>query len=218
MVDEQAPNAGADAGADTNAQADAIPGSPGRLREEAPNATPITTLRQIKKPCLMNMQYHAARESHLDRVHRWLMFGVIVLGASAIIDIDPDRPYLRACFAAAVTIFGALDLTFDLSNRARSHAMMRRCYGDILSAAERDPDALKHADSRLSDLAGEEEPAFQALLTMCHNLAETQVYGDNEEHLRVPAWHRAIRNIYPFPGHCYDLANPKEQARTLASA
>jgi hypothetical protein len=35
----------------------------------------------------MNARYHSAREGFLNGVHRWLMFGIIVIGAGSVVDI-----------------------------------------------------------------------------------------------------------------------------------
>jgi hypothetical protein len=174
-------------------------------KSSTPAAAPSPTLRQIRKQCLFNMQYHAAREAYLDGIHRWFMFLVIVLGASAIIDIAPNYPFLKIALPAASAVIGAMDLAFDLSNRARIHAVMRRRYSDILNSCLRNPDELAVADANLIELAGEEEPAFHALIAVCHNAAETQVYGDDVEHLKVPLHHRIFQNVLRFEGAQYEM-------------
>jgi len=81
-------------------------------------ATATEAIERARVSCEMNARYHACREAHLDSLHRWLMFGVIATGAAAIFNILPA--WLRDVFAGAAALFGALDLTFDLSNRART--------------------------------------------------------------------------------------------------
>jgi hypothetical protein len=79
--------------------------------------------------CLTNAQYHACREAYLDTIHRWFMFLVIAFGGAAITDILPqltgtDAKLTTDLLVAGGAVLAALDLTFDLSNRARAHAMM----------------------------------------------------------------------------------------------
>ena len=128
------------------------------------------------------MHYHAEREAYLDGAHRWLMFLVIVFGTSAVVDIFPNLPWIKPLLSAAAAVMGALDLTFDLSGRARNHAVMKRRYSDVLTSCLRNADELAVARSSLMELAGEEEPAYHALIALSHNMAESQVYGDDVEH------------------------------------
>ena len=172
-------------------------------RKGAPAATPIPTLRQIRKDCLFNINYHAARESFLAASHRWIMFAVIVLGASAVLDLFPNQGWLRGAAAAMVTILGTIDLALELGNRARTHALMRKSYSDIMVNCLKNPDELANANAALMALAGQEEPGYHALLTLCHNVAETQVYDNDDHHLVVPRWHRVFRHFFQFEGHQY---------------
>ncbi len=86
--------------------------------------------------CLTNAHYHSGREAFLDTTHRWFMFLVIALGAAALTDALPrllysalgvsiDGAAIKEICAASAAIIAALDLTFDLSNRARAHSMMK---------------------------------------------------------------------------------------------
>src|SRR5271170_3388341 len=81
---------------------------------------------------LMNARYHASREAFLDTVHRFLMFMIIILGAAAVTELV-NAPWLKGAFAASAVVFAAFDLTADLSNRARCHALMKRRYFELLA-------------------------------------------------------------------------------------
>jgi len=80
----------------------------------------------------MNARYHASREAFLDTVHRFLMFMIIILGAAAVTELV-NAPWLKGAFAASAVVFAAFDLTADLSNRARCHALMKRRYFELLA-------------------------------------------------------------------------------------
>lgn len=186
----------------------AITKAPGpRLRGKAPAAPASKTLRQIRKAAQFNIIYHGAREAHLDAVHRWFMFGVIALGAGGVLTMM--SPIFGAVCAAFSAVIGALDLTFDLSNRARAHALMRRRYSALAAEAEANPDDLARIDAQLIALQSDEEPGYIALLALCHNRAESQIYGDDDEHLSVPWIHRIFANLIRFDGHEYPLKSAK---------
>jgi hypothetical protein len=167
---------------------------------------PAKTIRQVRKHAHFNIMYHAAREAWLDSVHRWLMFIVICLGAASVVTVL--NPMVAAICGAATAVFGALDLTFDLSNRARLHALHRHRYAELLSEAEANPDDLARIDARMVAIYADEEPMFNALAAMCNNQAEHQVYDKDHDILFVPPIHRILRNVIRFDGVSYgEVAN-----------
>lgn len=182
-------------------------GGAGPHREGAPDAEAPPTLNQIRYPCLMNMGYHEAREAWLDRVHRWLMFIVIAAGASAFVDAWQVMRIYGPILAVAA---GALDLTFDLSNRARAHAMFRWRYGQILSEATREPDKLQALQCRLDELSGEEEPPYHAQLALSAMKAQHATYGKIVDPCRPKRFYRLMANALRFPGDDFNeqSANP----------
>lgn len=158
-------------------------------------------LNQIRYPCLTNMDYHAAREGWLDQLHRWLMFAVIIAGAAAFSDIwEP----MRVVGPVIAVLAGALDLTFDLSNRARTHAMFRRQYADILAAATREPEKLGVLQCKLDELNGEEEPPFTAQLCLSAMRAQQQTYGEVRDPCRPGLYYRLQKNFRRFSGHDFN--------------
>jgi hypothetical protein len=107
-----------------------------------------TPLEKATISCLTNARYHSGREAWLDSVHRWFMFLVIALGAAALADALPkvfgvllsvelNGDFIKEVCAAGAAIIAALDLTFDLSNRARAHSMMKRRYVSFWQAYAR---------------------------------------------------------------------------------
>jgi hypothetical protein len=101
------------------------------------------------------------------------------------------------------TFLGTIDLAFDLGNRARTHALMRKSYSDVLVSCLKSPDELANANAELMALAGQEEPAYHALFMLCHNTAQSAVYGDDKQHIVVPRWHRIFRHFLQFGGYDY---------------
>ena len=154
---------------------------------------------------LMNARYHASREAFLNSVHRILMFLIILSGASATADLFPEKPWVRGALAAAAAAFAALDLTADLSNRARCHALMKRRYFELLAdlAAERKSEA--EIEERMHSYSADEEPAFHALLALCWNAAQEMVYGSKRHQYDVPMYQRLLKNVLRFGRTNYDF-------------
>jgi hypothetical protein len=170
--------------------------------EGAPDAQAAPpTLNGIRYPCLMNMDYHSSREAWLDQMHRWLMFAVIAAGASAFVDA---WPVMKVAGPIIAVICGALDLTFDLSNRARAHAMFRRRYGEILGEATRSPDSLQVLQCKLDELSGEEEPAFHAQLALSAMKGQQATYGKITHPCRPNWFCRRLANIWRFDGYDFN--------------
>jgi hypothetical protein len=153
----------------------------------------------------MNARYHATHEAFLDNVHRWFMFAVIALGAAALIDVLPHSAAgLKELCAAGAAIIAALDLTFDLSNRARIHSLMKRRYFELIAdliAGDKTPDQVEACIERFN---ADEEPAYHALIATSYNAAQEMVYGKEAYSYAVPALHLAFKNFWRFGGTNYD--------------
>lgn len=181
----------------------AIPDSPG------PETGAGAEIDKVRVSCLMNVQYHASREANLDSLHRWFMFAVIALGAGALADVAvKELPWVKEAFAAGAAILAALDLTFDLSNRARAHAMMKRRYFELMAdliEGKRSPSETRACIDRFGS---DEEPPFRALLLASWNSAQETVYGDDALCYHIPRWHRSLRQVFRFSGTKFELAKP----------
>jgi len=197
----------ADAPADTSSAADAGQGLGEVGTVETPGSAPRKGVRPVRKTCYMNIHYHAGREAFLDSTHRWFMFAVILSGAAAFSDLVPA---FRTWAPAVAALIGALDLTFDLSNRARSHALFRRRYCEVLGDFEAGHIDADKAKAKLSAIEAEEEPVYLAALMISNNRAERQVYDEHELTLiDVPVGHRLFQNLWRFDDHDYkDVPRP----------
>jgi hypothetical protein len=177
----------------------------------APAATPIDAARIS---CLTNAQYHAGREAFLDTVHRWFMFAVIALGAGALIDLLPKDHImpgtvlsigLKEVFAASAAIIAALDLTFDLSNRARAHALQKRRYFELLSqlnAGEKTPEQVRVC---IDQYSADEEPPYRVMIFACWNQAQLTIYGKDAHCIDIPFYAAWFKNWFRRPSAHYDL-------------
>ncbi|MCA1471179.1 hypothetical protein I6F09_25270 [Bradyrhizobium sp. IC3195] len=163
-------------------------------------------LEQATISCLTNAQYHSCREAFLDTVHRWFMFAVIALGTAALTDVLPkmlhvasvtiDAALLKEVFAAGAAILAALDLTFDLSNRARSHAMMKRRYYELLASMREGRKTADEARVCLDEFSADEEPPYRILFLTCWNSAQQSVYGEKALRFQVSMTGNLFKNWF----------------------
>jgi hypothetical protein len=146
----------------------------------------------------MNAHYHAAREAFLDNVHRWFMFLVIALGAVALTDVMPrllgavglpgEAAHIKEICAALAAILAALDLTFDLSNRARMHTLMKRRYFELAADIRERKKTPLEAKACIDRFSADEEPNYRVVLLACYNLAHESVFGDDFERYKISPW------------------------------
>jgi hypothetical protein len=177
-------------------------------------ATAATPVDGARISCLTNAQYHSGREAFLDTVHRWFMFTVIALGTGALIDLLPKEHIvpgtvlsigLKEIFAASAAIIAALDLTFDLSNRARMHAMQKRRYFELLAqlnAGEKTPDQVRVC---IDQYSADEEPQYRVMIFACWNAAQLTIYGDKAHRFDIPMVAGWFKNWFRRPSAHYDL-------------
>jgi hypothetical protein len=151
--------------------------------------------------CLMNARYHSAREAFLDGVHRWLMLGIILFGSAAVLNLfGYELPAIRAAFATLPVVFGTLDLTFDLSNRARIHALMKRRYFELLADVTEGKKTIEQADAAMHRCSADEEPAYHALVATAWNAAQEMVYGKRANHYELSWRARWGKQFFRFEG------------------
>jgi hypothetical protein len=161
-------------------------------------------LDEFRCECLMNARYHSSREAFLDSVHRWLMFGIIVFGASSVIDFL--RPWTKVASGAFAAIFGALDLVFDLSNRARAHALMKRRYFELLADVIDGHKNVTEGYACMHRFSADEEPAYYALISASWNAAQEMVYGSKAEKYKIGWFKTWFKNFLRFEGSKFSLA------------
>lgn len=196
--------------ATTHAAATAAASAPTEAQTGFPGHSPprseTSEIDGFRCICLMNARYHSTREAFLDTVHRWLMFGIIVFGASSVIDFL--RPWTKVAFGALAAIFGALDLVFDLSNRARAHALMKRRYFELLADIAEGHKNVTEGYACMHRFSADEEPAYHALINACWNAAQEMVYGSKAEKYEIGWFKTCCKNLFRFEGSNFTLANP----------
>jgi hypothetical protein len=141
------------------------------------------------------------------------MFLVIALGGAALTDILPkltgiDAKFTTDILIATGAVLAALDLTFDLSNRARTHAMMRRRYFELLADLRdkhKTPEYVKVCIERFS---ADEEPQFRVLFLACWNAAQEAVYGDKRGQYVIGPISNLFKNWWRRPAANFKYVEP----------
>ena len=145
------------------------------------------------------------------------MLGVILFGSAVIFDLFefflPINTFIKALFAALPVIFGTLDLTFDLSNRARTHALMKRRYFELLADVADQTKTVEQAVAAMHRCSAEEEPPYHALLATAWNAAEEMVYGDTAKKFQLSWRARFTKQLFRFEGSRFPIVD----ARTSVS-
>jgi hypothetical protein len=178
------------------------PGERAGRDDQAPESS--TSEEGVNLNCLMNARYHSAREAFLDGVHRWFMFGIIIAGAGSVSGLFEELvPNFNVICGVVAAILGAADLAFDLSNRARTHALMKRRYFELLSDFRDGQKTLSQVEACTHRYSADEEPAYHALLMGSWNAAQKMVYGDKAELLDIPNSHRWFQNWWRYEGYDY---------------
>jgi hypothetical protein len=225
-TDAPGTSTGAASGATTGAASGARTGAPPGATERAgtqdglsgSEAAARSLNDALRCDLLMNARYHASREAFLDTVHRVLMFLIIVLGAAGVTDLlgsSSTAHLIKGIFGACAVVFAAIDLTVDLSNRARCHALMKRRYFEMLADLITNKQILD-VEALMHRCCADEEPAFHALLASCWNSAQEMVYGQYADAYQIPWWHKKFQNLVRF-GRKYDVvAGPRPSVATLA--
>jgi hypothetical protein len=191
------------------------------LRTEAksisgPTSAEARALEGCIISCLTNAQYHASREAYLDTLHRWFMFFVIALGAAALTDAMPklvehtvgykwDVGLVKEICAAGAAILAALDLTFDLSNRARAHSMMKRRYFELLADLRENQKSHEEVKVCLERFSADEEPAYRVLFLACWNTAQQTVYGGKALQYQITFLGNLFKNWFRRPAADYPV-------------
>lgn len=170
---------------------------------EAPVTKAAATVARIdglRCDALTNARYHSVREGFMDTAHRWLLFFVIVAGTGAVVDVIATSAIAKGVLGAVAAALAALDLTFDLSNRARMHALMKRRYFELLADLAERKKTADEVEACIHRYSADEEPAYHALLRDSWNAAQQMVYGDEAQHLPLPWHHRWFMNWLRFNG------------------
>ncbi|WP_041801357.1 hypothetical protein [Rhodopseudomonas palustris] len=158
------------------------------------------------------------------------MFLVIAFGATALTDVLPrishsvfgfslDVGAVKEACAASAAIIAALDLTFDLSNRARSHSMMKRRYYELLADLREGQKTIEHGRVCLERFSADEEPMYRVLYLSCWNSAQMTVFGKLAKKFEISFCGNLFKNWFRRPSAVYPMVDPRgDRERGFASS
>jgi hypothetical protein len=112
---------------------------------------------------------------------------------------------------ALAAVFGAIDLVFDLSNRACQHSLMKRRYFELLASVLIGAKTIKDATADVNRFSADEEPAFHALLALSWNAAQEMVFGDKAYRYKLPIFARTLKNLCRYEGSQFKVIAPQMQ-------
>lgn len=190
-------------------------GSEDRYARTPPAAETAETageMSELRAACLMNARYHSAREGFLDSVHRGLMLGVVICGSGSVPALLSSWSLLPTFLASLAALFGALDLVFDLSNRARAHAMMKRRYFELIADLEEERKSPSEVRGCIHRYSADEEPVFQVVILLAHNAAQEMVYGDEAVRYVIPKFDMIRRNFLRLDEKAYPVVRGSKRA------
>ena len=140
----------------------------------------------------VEVHYHRTRQAFLAGAHRWLMFGTILSGASAV------APFAHAAFGLIAAALAAADIALDLVGRAQVHGDIARKYlqlvADLASAGE-DPDKIAKIRDDWFSLSADEPAVYRYAQIIAHNEA-IQSLGRDAPPAPLTLWQRARANFW----------------------
>jgi len=167
----------------------------------------MSATENIRFNVLRNALYHTAQRLKFERRTRWLNFGVIVAGASAMGGVLGYLGWPQFLAGAFAALLGAIQLVFDPAGSAREHRTLQRDYYNLLADIEEvtEPTADQCAAwySRMVRIAGDEPPVMRAVDAKAYNDAIGAMEMDQQERLHIPLLHRLLQNWVSFEGYTY---------------
>lgn len=168
----------------------------------------LLTLDGLRFGVEKSLRYHQRRRAHYERLHRYLMLGVLLSGSAAFGDVFGEPKW----FGLISATLGALDLVFSFSMRVRDHEILHRRFTDLArsmtrTAAPTAADVQRWTDAR-QEIETEEPPVYWAVEASCYN--EVSIAWGREKHglVKLTTWQKAMMNWFTFDKVEMPLAQP----------
>jgi hypothetical protein len=170
---------------------------------------PLDPLVALQIECVRNARYHEDRELFFSRLHKVTMLIAVLGGAASFAFVSQFK-----IFAALVTIAGVVDLVFDVSGKARSHAALRRRVYDVLAQTEDPTRTLASLKEQAVRIYADEPPTMHAVSALAYNAAMQAFDRPEKYQFPISTWHRALRHWWPFTAEDFKT---REEILNLAS-
>jgi hypothetical protein len=127
------------------------------------------------------------------------MFIVVASGTAALSPYTHTYPLL---FPAITTLFGLIDLVFDVSGKARLHAGLRKQIFSVLADADESSDIIT-LERRLTLIYADEPPCMYAVNAVAYNNAMVS-YGRPRKYLmKIGFLARLLRNWWAYGANSF---------------
>jgi hypothetical protein len=165
--------------------------------ETSQAAVTMTGAERTQFECIKNAAYHDDRERHFARLHKFIMFVVVLSGTAAFGAIVGKEGVLASAFALLSTAAGVADLVFDLDGRARLHASLkRRCY-DLLARAGLGEDS-RAINAAVTRMYADEPPTMHSVNSVAFNAAVDALGRPAGQKYVLKPWQSVSRHWWPF--------------------
>ncbi len=168
-------------------------------------------------PLEKSVRYHQVRRAFYDGWHRWLMLAIIVAGSASVTDALAGH---QKALALLTAIFGAMDLVFALSDRARDHEFLMRRFAALMAGIRRNasptPSDLEGWRAERVEIESDEPAIYWALEAVCYNEVARAFDRDRSAEVYVPWHYRVFRNYLRFePTRFKSLGELAAQTRSV---
>lgn len=198
----------------------ALPGA-GRRNEgqSAPHQTTAvkSDIERLRFEATVNGRYHTARQGWYDRMHRLMMFVVVIGGTAAVAEAVGQGARYSWIIALIPTLAGTVDLVFDFAGKSAIHARLQeRSYeivADIESSADRSEAICKRGWSAIARICAQETKTMRVVHALAFNdTKEGYEVNVKDELLIVPLWARGVRHVWAADGLTIQSAKERRQA------
>jgi hypothetical protein len=147
--------------------------------------------------CVRNAAYHEDREMHYARMHRFLMFVVVVVGTASIGASLAQENKVATIGTAAAVLAGLVDLLWNVDGMARLHSSLRRrCY-DLLARLEAN-EPVDGVRSEYVRIIADEPPAMHAVNALAFNAAVDALGRPRSQKYKLVLWKIWLRHWLRF--------------------
>jgi hypothetical protein len=187
----------------TNAATESGDATAGTDRPQASAAPGLTERELLEFRCVRNAAYHEDWEYYYARVHRWLMFIVVVfgtlsIGASLAIYLSSGHDNIWPTVGTLIAVLaGLVDVVWNVDGLAREHsALRRRCYDLVARMQAGEPtNSLQAAFTRI---VADEPPAMHAVNALAFNAAVDALGRPADQKYVLKPWQIWFRHWWRF--------------------
>ena len=152
---------------------------------------------------LRNALYQTARLQHYSRLHRLVMFLVVLTGTAGVSTVVEKAVGAQA-LGFATALLAALDLLFDFRGKADLHSRMRQKYYELLADIERSQSdserSVRDWYAKMISYTAEEPGEYRAADALAFNEAVDALGRDKTERISLPLTTRMFAHWVTFRG------------------